>query len=138
TVRTCNRGRVRRGAAGAPGRTSAAILASDGERPDGVPCRHPDGGGDFCGPSSLVLASGAVRSPSQHRGARCFMWTHFRLAPDLITAQAWRELIEDQGVPCQVWPLDLKQRGVVFTMYQVLVPNDRARLVGLPVQVARL
>ena len=62
------------------------------------------------------------------------MWTHFRLAPDLITAEAWRELIEDQGVPCQIWPLDLKMRGSVFTPYQVVVPNDRVHVAGLSVQ----
>ncbi|TAK25556.1 MAG: hypothetical protein EPO26_04100 [Chloroflexota bacterium] len=64
------------------------------------------------------------------------MWTHLRLAADLIIAEAWKEVIEDQGVPCQVWPLDLGLRGVVFTTYQVVVPNDRVHVAGLIVQHA--
>lgn len=62
------------------------------------------------------------------------MWTFFRLAPNRIIAEAWRELILDQGVPCQIWPLDMSQRGVTFTRYQVLVPNDRVHVAGLSVQ----
>lgn len=62
------------------------------------------------------------------------MWTHLRLAADLIVAEAWKEVIEDQGVPCQVWPLDPDLRGVVFTTYQVVVPNDRVHVAGLIVQ----
>ena len=77
------------------------------------------------------------------------MWTHFRLAPNLVVAEAWREVIEDQGVPCQIWPLDpahetgpeasermLRLLGVVFTPYQVVVPNDRVHVAGLVVQHA--
>jgi hypothetical protein len=64
------------------------------------------------------------------------MWTHLRLADDLVVAEAWREVIEDQGVPCQIWPLDLKMRGAFFTIYQVLVPNDRVHVAGLVVQHA--
>jgi hypothetical protein len=62
------------------------------------------------------------------------MWTHLRLAPDLIVATAWRELIQDQGVPCQIWPLDMSKRGVVHTTYQVVVPNDRVHVAALSVQ----
>ena len=66
------------------------------------------------------------------------MWTHLRLAPDLIVAEAWREVIEDQGVPCQIWPLDdpIRLRGVVFTTYQVVVPNDRVHVAELVLQHA--
>ena len=65
------------------------------------------------------------------------MWTHLRLADDLVVAEAWREVIEDQGVPCQIWPLDLKMRGAFFTTYQVVVPNDRVHVAGLVVQHAQ-
>lgn len=62
------------------------------------------------------------------------MWTHLRLADDLIVAEAWREVIEDQGVPCQIWPLDLTMRGATFTAYQVVVPNDRVHVAALVIQ----
>ena len=62
------------------------------------------------------------------------MWTHLRLASDALVAEAWRELIEDQGVPCQVWPLDARMRGAVFTTYQVVVPNDRVHVADLIIQ----
>lgn len=62
------------------------------------------------------------------------MWTHLRLAPNLIIAEAWHELIQDQGVPCQIWPLDMKMRGATFTPYQVVVPNDRVHVAMLSVQ----
>ena len=62
------------------------------------------------------------------------MWTHLRLAPNLIIAEAWLELIQDQGVPCQIWPLDMKMRGATFTTYQVVVPNDRVHVAMLSVQ----
>ncbi|MBM4417851.1 MAG: hypothetical protein FJ033_06005 [Chloroflexi bacterium] len=64
------------------------------------------------------------------------MWTHLRLADDLIVAEAWKEVIEDQGIPCQVWPLASDQRGIVFTRYQIVVPNDRVHVATLVVQHA--
>jgi hypothetical protein len=62
------------------------------------------------------------------------MWTHLRLADDAIVAEAWREVIEDQGVPCQIWPLDMTMRGAAFTTYQVVVPNDRVHVAALIIQ----
>lgn len=62
------------------------------------------------------------------------MWTHLRLAGDAIVAEAWREVIEDQGVPCQIWPLDMSMRGAAFTTYQVVVPNDRVHVAALIIQ----
>jgi hypothetical protein len=62
------------------------------------------------------------------------MWTHLRLAGDAIVAEAWREVIEEQGVPCQIWPLDMSMRGAAFTTYQVVVPNDRVHVAALIIQ----
>ncbi len=59
------------------------------------------------------------------------MWVEIRKAKSLVVAEAWRELFENQGVPCKLWPSDGKSHGVPFGTYQILVPNDR-------LQVARM
>ena len=59
------------------------------------------------------------------------MWVEIRKAKSLVVAEAWRELFENQGVPCKLWPADGKSHGVPFGTYQILVPNDR-------IQVARM
>jgi hypothetical protein len=53
-----------------------------------------------------------------------------------VVAEAWRVVVEDLGVPCQIWPLDPKMRGAMFTTYQVVVPNDRVHVAALVVQHA--
>jgi hypothetical protein len=53
------------------------------------------------------------------------MWVELRVARTLPVAVAWRELLEDQGIPCKLWPLDGRSHGVPLADYQVLVPNDR-------------
>ncbi len=53
------------------------------------------------------------------------MWTQIRVARTLPVAEAWRELLEDQNIPCKLWPLDGRSHGIPLATYQVLVPNDR-------------
>lgn len=59
------------------------------------------------------------------------VWAEIKVARDIWIAEAWRELFENQGIPCQIWPLDSKSHGVALTAYQVLVPNDRLHVADL-------
>jgi hypothetical protein len=59
------------------------------------------------------------------------MWAEIKVARNLWVAQAWRELFENQGIPCQLWPLDSRSHGVALAKYQVLVPNDRIHVAEL-------
>jgi len=61
------------------------------------------------------------------------VWAEIKVARDLWIAEAWRELFEDQGIPCQIWPLDSRSHGVALASYQVLVPNDRLHVADLVV-----
>lgn len=53
------------------------------------------------------------------------MWVQIRMVRTLPVARAWRELLENQGIPCQLWPADGRSHGLPLAEYQVLVPNDR-------------
>ncbi len=59
------------------------------------------------------------------------MWAEIKVARDIWIAESWRELFENQGIPCQIWPLDSRSHGAVFAEYQVLVPNDRLHVADL-------
>jgi hypothetical protein len=61
------------------------------------------------------------------------MWVEIRKARNLVVAETWRELFENQGVPCKLWPIDSESHGVAFTTYQILVPNDRVRVARMVV-----
>ena len=59
------------------------------------------------------------------------VWSEIKVARDIWIAEAWRELFENQGIPCQIWPIDSRSHGVALTTYQVLVPNDRVHVADL-------
>ncbi len=59
------------------------------------------------------------------------MWAEIRVVRDIRIAEAWRELFENQGIPCKFWPMDSRSHGVALTTYQVLVPNDRLHVADL-------
>ncbi len=59
------------------------------------------------------------------------MWAEIKVARDVWIAEAWRELLENQGIPCLIWPLDSVSHGVALTVYQVVVPNDRVHVADL-------
>jgi hypothetical protein len=96
-----------------------------------VPDRNSDGL-QICHalPSTTsVLSSWAVN------GAASFpegtVWSEIKVARDIWIAEAWKELFENQGIPCQIWPMDSRSHGVALTAYQVLVPNDRVHVADL-------
>jgi hypothetical protein len=60
--------------------------------------------------------------PNREQGK---VWVQIRVARTLPVAEAWRELFENQGIPCKLWPLDGQSHGAPLASYQVLVPNDR-------------
>src|SRR5438128_2070119 len=71
-----------------PGR-SAVIGGSTGTT---LPPRTPYG----------IIDSGTTRrNPPEVR-----MWAEIKVARDVWIAEAWRELLENQGIPCLIWPLD--------------------------------
>jgi uncharacterized protein (DUF486 family) len=59
------------------------------------------------------------------------MWAEIKVARDVWIAEAWRELLENQGIPCLIWPLDSVSHGVALTGYQIVVPNDRVHVADL-------
>jgi len=59
------------------------------------------------------------------------VWAEIKRARNLIVAEAWREVFENQGIPCKIWPLDSRSHGVALASYQVLVPNDRLHVADL-------
>jgi hypothetical protein len=61
------------------------------------------------------------------------VWAEIKVARDIWIAEAWREVFENQGIPCQIWPMDSRSHGVALTTYQILVPNDRLHVADLVV-----
>lgn len=53
------------------------------------------------------------------------MWTEFMRAPNLITAQMWKEVLESEGLPTRILPegdvLDWGER----VPFRVMVPKGR-------------
>ncbi len=62
------------------------------------------------------------------------MWAQIRVARNLLVAETWRELLENQGIPSKIWPLDGQSHGASLADYQVLVPNDRLRVAEMVVK----
>jgi hypothetical protein len=53
------------------------------------------------------------------------MWTTIKTTRNLLIAEAWKELFEEEGIPCQLhWPNPLL-RGDTEATCHVLIPNDR-------------
>ncbi|MBI4319860.1 MAG: hypothetical protein HY675_15325 [Chloroflexi bacterium] len=53
------------------------------------------------------------------------MWTPIKTTQNLMVAEAWKELFEEEGIPCTLhWPEARRRYTAQATCY-VLVPNDR-------------
>ena len=53
------------------------------------------------------------------------MWVVFRRVSNLIVAEAWKEFLEDAGIPCQVRWDHLGSREDASAPCKVMVPNSR-------------
>lgn len=53
------------------------------------------------------------------------MWVQIKSASNLIVAEAWKEFLEDAGIPCVVRWDDLHRREDVSAPCRVMVPNSR-------------
>ncbi len=62
------------------------------------------------------------------------MWAQIRVSRNLLVAETWRELLENQGIPSKIWPLDGQSHGVPGSDHQVLVPNDRLRVAEMVIR----
>jgi len=53
------------------------------------------------------------------------MWTEFKKAPNLVTAQTWKEVFEAEGLPTRILPegdiLDWGER----VPFRIMVPKGR-------------
>lgn len=59
------------------------------------------------------------------------MWTPFRTAPNLTAADAWQELLEEGGIPCDLYWPDPATRGDARAAVVLLIPNDRMHVAEL-------
>jgi len=56
------------------------------------------------------------------------MWTPIKTTRSLLVAEAWKELFEEEGIPCMLhWP-DGRRRNTALTTCQVVVPSDRLQV----------
>ncbi len=55
------------------------------------------------------------------------MWTEFRVVPNVIVAEMWKELFEAEGIPTRLLPE--KSGGGERERYQVLVPDLKKHLI---------
>ncbi len=64
------------------------------------------------------------------------MWTEVRKAPNLIIAEMWKLLLESEGVPTRILPVQDRNTGVPpvrvdmkeFVPYRILVPQFRVHV----------
>ena len=57
------------------------------------------------------------------------MWTEVRQAPNLMMADMWKELFEGEGVPTRIMPVDGLPIGQEFSIYRILVPDDKKHVI---------
>ncbi len=55
------------------------------------------------------------------------MWTEIRVAPNLIIAEMWKELLEAEGIPTRLLPE--KIGAGQLASYRVLVPELKKHLI---------
>ena len=53
------------------------------------------------------------------------MWVEIKKTSNLIVAEAWKEYLEDAGVPCQIRPEALRLRDDIGAGQRVMVPTSR-------------
>jgi hypothetical protein len=55
------------------------------------------------------------------------MWTEIKVAPNLVIAEMWKELIEAEGIPTRLLPENLGAGEKI--KYRVLVPELKQHLI---------
>jgi len=56
------------------------------------------------------------------------MWIHIKTAPNAVMADAWRELLENEGIPCQVKPDPAEKHLGDLAHQRIYVPKDRVQV----------
>ena len=57
------------------------------------------------------------------------MWIEIKRAPNLMTAEMWKELFEGEGVPTRILPAAGEVMGQELATYRILVPEDKEHVI---------
>lgn len=57
------------------------------------------------------------------------MWVEVKTAPNLMIAEAWKELFEGEGIPTRLLPDNTKPGVGEFATYKVLVDQEKAHVI---------
>ena len=57
------------------------------------------------------------------------MWTEIKKAPNLMTAEMWKELFEGEGIPTRILPASGEPMGQELATYRILVPEDKNHVI---------
>jgi len=57
------------------------------------------------------------------------MWKEIKQAPNLMTAEMWKELFEGEGVPTRILPAAGEPMGQELATYRILVPEDKEHII---------
>ena len=58
------------------------------------------------------------------------MWIEVRKAPNLMTAEMWKELFEAEGIPTRILPESGLPMGQESAIYRILVPEDKKHVIA--------
>jgi hypothetical protein len=56
------------------------------------------------------------------------MWKEIKKAPNLMTAEMWKEFFEGEGIPTRIMPKFGLPTGQELTTYRILVPEDKVHV----------
>jgi len=56
------------------------------------------------------------------------MWIHIKTAPNKVLAETWRELLEGEGIPTRVEPVNEEAHLGDLARQYILVPKDRVEV----------
>jgi len=57
------------------------------------------------------------------------MWVEIKKVQGLKTAEEWKELFENEGIPTRILPAPGEAAGRELATYLVLVPKDREHVI---------
>jgi len=57
------------------------------------------------------------------------MWVEIKKAKNLVTAEAWKELFEGEGIPTRIMPAAGDPMGQELATYRILVPKDKEHVI---------
>ncbi|MDO8490954.1 MAG: hypothetical protein Q7T04_02930 [Dehalococcoidia bacterium] len=57
------------------------------------------------------------------------MWIEFKTAPNLIMAEMWKDLLEEEGIPTMILADPDKRGQGLSVSYKVLIPQDKDHVV---------